>query len=143
MTTRELDCATAKSGSRQIFEFFLLMLCVCVIALRATYAEMPIATPAHPTFNPRMGFYSLFISGVLIFASAGWLIWAMSCRTFRYRFCGIEAGLCLFALAGGISIAAASNVRAAVTDFATMLAPVLMAILLVQILSFLVLTFHK
>jgi O-antigen ligase len=79
--------------------------------------------------------YSLSISSVLILAFFCWFVCGCWSRRFSYRFSPIEFGLCLFAVAAVIAGFAASDKRAAITGSATLLAPILMAVLLVQILD--------
>ncbi|MHC4666071.1 MAG: O-antigen ligase family protein [Planctomycetota bacterium] len=52
-----------------------------------------------------------------------------------YRFTAIEIGVCIFVGGAIIAAVAASNKRAAITSSVTLLAPILMAILLMQILD--------
>ena len=116
-------------------EYVLLALCLCVIALRATFTEGPTAQSATLPANLSDSVYSLSVSAVLIFAFVFWLVWGLWSKRFLYRFTGIEIGLCLFCVAAIVAGLAAADKRAAITSFATLLAPLLMAVLLVQILD--------
>jgi len=116
-------------------EYILLGLCLCVIALRATFTEGPGAQSSSQPLNLGDRLYSLSVSGVLIFAFAIWVLWGFCSKRFLYRFTAIEAGLCMFVVAGILAGFAAPDRRAAITGFVILLAPVLMAILLVQILD--------
>ena len=132
----QLDSDTSKSTTLKWLEYVLLILCLCVLALRATYAENPhivqLTTPNRILGNDG---FSLIISTVLISAAITWYLAIFLCRPCYYRFSGIEIGIALFLIAGFIGIWAASNKRAAVTDMVTLVAPMLMALLLIQILD--------
>lgn len=135
MTKAALNSDLAKSKGRVILEYVLLALCLCVIALRTTFAESPTAQSTTLPANLSDSVYSLTISAVLIFAFVFWLVWGLCSKRFLYRFTGIEIGLCLFCVAAIVAGFAAANKRAAITNFVTLLAPILMAVLLVQILD--------
>ena len=135
MTKTRINSTFSKSRGQVILEYVLLALCLCVIACRATYTESP-----HVTGPPLLTDFSgsaksLALSAVLIFSVLAWLCFCNRGGRWRYRYTGIEVGLLIFALAGFIGLAVASDKRAAVTDLVTMTAPMLMAVLLVQILD--------
>jgi len=135
MTKRLISSNTFKSRSQVIFEYVLLAVCLCVIALRATFTEGPTAQSATLPSNLGDIVYSLSVSGILILAFIFWFVPSFLGGRFSYRVTGIEIGLCLFcigALAAGFT---APNKRTAITDSALLIAPLLMAILLVQILD--------
>jgi len=125
----------SKSKSLVVFELFLLILCLCLIALRTTLTEVlsPQSTDQISTLNTVI--YSLILSAVLIVAFVIWLILNFYTKHFLYRFTGIEIGLSLLVIASVISGSAASNTRAAITSAVIFIAPLLMAVLLVQILD--------
>ena len=131
-----LDSEISKSKSLRWLEYVLLMLCLCVLALRATYPENPhivqLNTPNRILGNDG---FSLVISTVLITAAIVWCVGMFLCARPSYRFSGIEIGLALFLIAGVIGISVASNKRAAITDMVTLIGPILMALLLIQILD--------
>jgi tetratricopeptide (TPR) repeat protein len=77
----------------------------------------------------------LTVSAVLILSFVVWFVWGLCSKRFLYRPTGIEIGLCLFCVAAIAAGLAAANKRAAITNFVTLLAPVFMALLLVQILD--------
>ena len=116
-------------------EYVLLALCFCVIALRAMLTESPGIQSTAMSGNPYDTVYSLSISAVLICSFVVWFISSFCRERFMYRRTGIEFGLCLFCLAAVSGVFAASNKRAASTNFSTLLAPILMAVLLVQLLD--------
>ncbi len=125
----------SKSKSLVAFESFLLILCLCIIALRTTLTEVlsPQSTDEISILNTVI--YSLILSAVLIIAFVIWLILNFYTKHFLYRFTGIEIGLSLLVIASVISGSAASNTRAAITSAVIFIAPLLMAVLLVQILD--------
>jgi len=79
--------------------------------------------------------YSLILSAVLIVCFVVWFVWGCCSRRVLCRLGWLEVGLCLFTLAAGLAGFFAPNKRAAITGYVTLLAPVLMAIVLVQILD--------
>lgn len=119
----------------RIFEAALLALCLCILALRATYTEAPVAQML--TLPESLGdtIYSLTLSGLLIFAFITWLAVRLYRRRLSYRFTGIEFGLVLFAIAAVIAAVGASDKRSAITQTAVMIGPIFAALLLAQILS--------
>jgi len=135
MTKAAVSCSTYKSKGQVVMEYVLLALCFCVIALRAVLTESPGTQSSAMSGNPDDTVYSLSISAVLICSFVVWFIISFWRERFVYRRTGIEVGLCLFCLAAVIGVFAASNKRAAITNFATLLAPILMAVLLVQLLD--------
>jgi len=131
----QLDSEISKPVTLRRLEYVLLILCVCVLALRATYPENPhIATINTEQIVGNDGL-SLIISTVLILSAVIWCIGTFVCGKSAYRFSGIEIGLVLFFVAAAIGVFAASDKRAAITDLVTLIAPMLMALLLVQILD--------
>ena len=136
MTNRQTNLNDAKPRGRLALEYILLTLSLCVIALRTMFTEGPNvqSTSAQP-LNFNNATYSLSISGLLIFLFLCWLVSAVFSKKFLYRSTGIEIGLALFTIAAAVAAFNASNKRAAITDFATLISPVLMAVMLVQILD--------
>ncbi|MHC4483301.1 MAG: O-antigen ligase family protein, partial [Planctomycetota bacterium] len=135
MTKTATDLSFAKSRGQAVLEYIILGLCLCVIALRTTFTEGPDIQSASQLLDPYDKVYSLSISAVLILSFVIWFVWGFCSGRFLYRFTAVEVGLCLFVLAAIFAGLAASNKRAAITGFVTLLAPVLMAILLVQMLN--------
>jgi len=79
--------------------------------------------------------FSMFVSTALIFSFAAWIVLNFCSRKFLYRLSGIETGLLLFCVASVISGLAAPDKRGTISSFTGLVAPVLMALLLVQILD--------
>jgi O-antigen ligase len=134
MKKMPLDSSLLKTKSQVILEYILLALCLCVIALRTTYTEGPVAQSTTPA-NLNDNLYSLSVSAVLFLSFVFWFICGFCSKRFLYRFTAVEIGLCLFCIAAVTAGFAASNKRAAITDAVCLIAPVLMAVLLVQILD--------
>ncbi len=138
----------SKSKALVCLEYIILAICLCVIALRITFTESPTvqaATLSSVLTDSMYGLpiwrtvlissFSMFVSAALIFSFILWLVLSLCGRKFSYRLSGIEIGLGLFCAAAVISGLAAPDKRGAITDFAGLVAPVLMALLLVQILD--------
>jgi O-antigen ligase len=79
--------------------------------------------------------HSLSLSTVLLVAVVLWFLRSSFSRNFTYHYTGLEIGLVLFVIAGFIGIVVTSNKRAAINDFVSLLIPILMAVMLVQILN--------
>ena len=135
MTKLPTNSVFSKSKALVTLEYVLLALCLCVIALRTTFTESPTAQSTALPANLNDSVYSLTISAVLILSFVVWFVWSFCSRRFLYRFTAIEVGLAIFAIAAIAAGLAAANKRAAITNFVIMLAPILMAVLLVQILD--------
>jgi O-antigen ligase len=125
----------ARSKGLVFFEYVAFGLCLCVMALRATFTEGLNAQSTTQPLNLGNSLHSLSISGVLILPFVIWFIWSFNSKSFSYRFTTIEIGACIFVVGAIIAAVSASNKRAAITSSVTLLAPVLMAILLVQLLD--------
>jgi len=119
----------------RVFETVLLALCLCILALRATYTEAPVAQML--TLPESLGdtIYSLTLSGLLIFALISWLAVRIYRGRLAYRITGIEFGLVVFGIAAVIAAVGASDKRSAITQTAVLIAPIFAALLLAQILN--------
>ena len=135
MTKPPISANVSKSKALIFFEYALFALCLCVIALRVTLTESPTAQSTILADNLRDTIYSLAISTSLGLGFVLWLAWSFCSKRFVYRITGIEISLCLFYTAAVVAGFAASNKRLAIIDLALFLAPLLMAVLLVQILD--------
>jgi hypothetical protein len=99
------------------------------------FTESPGSQSANLPANLNDTVYSLLMSTVLIISFAVWFITGFFSKRFSYRLTGIEVGLFIFSAAAIICVFSAANKRAAITNYVTLLAPILMAVLLVQILD--------
>jgi len=135
MTKTTINPESAKSKGLSILEYILLTLCLSVMAIRTTFTESPGTQIAPQLINLDNTVYSLTMSALLISAFVIWFVWSLCSRRFCYRFSAIEIGLVIFCIACAVAIFVASNKRAAITDCVVLLAPIFMAVLLVQILD--------
>jgi len=135
MTRQEISSNSPGTRGQVLLECILLALCLCVIAIRTTYTESPTAQTATLPINLGDNFYTLLISTLLVLAFVVWVTSAFVRKSFSYRPCATEIGLGIFIIAAAIAGIFAANKRSAITEFVMLLAPVLMAILLVQMLD--------
>ena len=135
MTKKPPNPNPSKSKALAYFEYLLLALCLAVIALRTTFTEGPATQSTTSAVNLNDSLYSLSVSTVLILAFVIWIVWSLCGRNFIYRRTGIEIGLGIFCAGALIAGLAAADKRLAMTDIAVFIAPLLTAILLVQILD--------
>jgi len=125
----------SKSKTLVCLEYILLAFCLCVIALRTTFTESPTVQATTFAGGISNNLYSVSISTILIFSFILWFVWSFCGKRFVYRLSGIEIGLGIFCIAAVAAGIAAADKRLAITDFIMLVAPVLMALLLVQILD--------
>ncbi len=143
-----INSTESKSKAIVCLEYILLVLCVCVIVLRTTFAEGPTVQSASLPSSITDSMYglpiwrsvlissfSMFVSTALIFSFVAWIVLNLCGRKFSYRLSGIETGLLLFCAAAVISGLAAPDKRGAINNFTGLVAPILMALLLIQILD--------
>ena len=125
----------SRSRALVLFEYILLAVCLCVVALRATFAQGSGAQSPGMSIDLSDSVYSLTVSAVLIFSFVLWFAMAGCQRVFSYRMGTMEIGLFVFLVSAVAAGVAAADKRAAITDFVTLLASILMSVLLVQILD--------
>ncbi len=135
MTKAAISCSSSKNKGQAVLEYVLLALCLCVIALRTMFTESPTGRSTALPASLNDSVYSLSISAVLIFSFVVWFVTGFCSKRFLYRLTALEVGLCLFCVAAIVGGFAAANKRAAIGNFVTLLAPIVMAVLLVQILD--------
>ncbi|MFA5555259.1 MAG: O-antigen ligase family protein, partial [Phycisphaerae bacterium] len=123
---------TVKTKS-EWFEYLLLGICLCVLAIRATFPENINYTGANPWLNLNDDFISLSLSSILLGTVVLWWIYILFRRDSAYRLTGLEIGAMLFVIGGIIGTLAASNKRAAINDFITLIVPIITAMMFVQI----------
>jgi len=129
------NSSASKSKALVCLEYILLAVCLCVIALRTTFTESPTVQATTFAGDISNNLYSMSISTILIFSFILWFVWSFCGKRFVYRLSGIEIGLGIFCIAAVAAGIAAADKRLAITDFVMLAAPVLMALLLVQILD--------
>jgi len=135
MTKTPINLSTSKSKALVYLEYALLALCLSVIALRTTLTEGPPMQSTARAVNLSDNLYSISVSAVLIFSFLLWLIRSFYGKGFQYRSTGIEIGLGIFFIGAAVAGFSAADKRLAITDTAVSIAPLLTAILLVQILD--------
>ena len=135
MSIQRIDSDTQKTTALRFFEGALLIICLCVLALRATYTESPYTMTINANQALGNNALSLLLSATLIFAAIAWLFAAFCRKQFVYRFSGIEIGLAIFLISSFFAYSAASNKRLAINDVVTLTAPIATALLLVQVLD--------
>ncbi|MGE5295591.1 MAG: O-antigen ligase family protein, partial [Solirubrobacterales bacterium] len=113
----------------------LLLLPLCILALRVTYTEAPTVQTMTLAGSLTDAIYGLTLSGLLIFAFIAWVLIRFVRGRLTYRVNGMEIGLALFVVAAIASSFAASDKRAAITHATIQLAPLCAALLLSQILD--------
>jgi O-antigen ligase len=124
-----------KSMALATFEYALLVFYLGVIILRVIYTEGPTMQMSNVSISISDSLYSLYVSAGLFFSFLIWLVWSFAGRKFSYRITGIEIGLFVFGIAAVISGFTAADKRLAINNIVSLFAPVLCAILLVQILD--------
>jgi len=125
----------SKTNLFRRFEYILLIVCLCVLCFRATSLEAPHIETSSALQKLSNDGFSLITSGVILFVVIAWVLGAVFSKKVHYRFSGIEVGVLIFFMAGVVSIIVASNKRTAITDMVTLISPMLMAVLLVQLLD--------
>ncbi|MCJ7778529.1 MAG: O-antigen ligase family protein [Sedimentisphaerales bacterium] len=132
----ETQNSSISPKKRTIVEYALLALCLCVLALRATFTEGPAAITTSLPGNIGDTAYSISLSAVLIFCCIFYFLWSFPAkRGLFYRVTGIELGLFVFCIACVASGLVAADKRLAVTSAITLLAGPFMAVFLVQLLD--------
>ncbi len=129
------NLSVSKSKALASLEYILLALCLCIIGLRTTFTESPTVQATTFAGDISNNLYSVYISTILIFSFILWFVWSFCGKRFVYRLSGIEIGLGIFCIAAVAAGIAAADKRLAISDFVMLVAPVLMALLLVQILD--------
>ncbi len=125
MKTTSNNSRPRKNALSGLVNILLMMVCLCVLVLRAMYTE----SPHTPTLNANQALsnsaLSLLISTALFLSAVLWVIVSIFQKKTFYRFSGIEAGLTIFFIAAMASLIVAANKRAGITDTVTLLAPIL------------------
>jgi tetratricopeptide (TPR) repeat protein len=135
MQNNQTNLPAAKGRGMAIFENILLIVCLCVSALRTCLTEIPFPQSSENIAYHSWAAYSLTLSIILIAAFVVWLVFKIRSDNFSYRTSFIEVGLFLLLIASAVASLYASNARAAITNIIVFTAPAFMAILLVQILK--------
>ncbi|MBN1973440.1 MAG: O-antigen ligase family protein [Sedimentisphaerales bacterium] len=135
MKNTSINQDAIKSKALTIFEYVLLVFCLCILILRVIYTEGPTMQTSSISVMASDSLYSLYVSGCLFASFIVWLVWSFCGRKFSYRTTGIGIGLCIFCVAAVISGFAAADKRLAINNIVSLFTPIFCAILLVQILD--------
>ncbi len=122
-------------SKKGIFDYTLLTVSLCVLALRTTSTEAINASSTSSWTNLGGDLTSLVFTSILLGCVLLWSARFFIQRTFVYSFAVLEPPALVFLIAGLIGIVITSNKRMAVNDYVTMTVPILAAIMLVQILD--------
>ena len=135
MEKTAVDIRLTENTDTAIFGRLLLAACLCVAVVRLVYLESINLQPTGKVFDFTDTVFSLTASGILVLLFVVWFVAAIWSRRFQYRPAAMELGVGVFLTAAVIAITAASNKRLAINTAVTTIAPMLTAIVLVQILS--------
>lgn len=114
----------------------LLVMCLVIISGGAMLPQRLAGMTNIMEYSFAETLYGVMTAGLLIFTCAFWILWSRSRPHPRpYRETGIGAGLVLLIVAGVIGFFLASDKRAAINHVVFIVAPIFMAILLVQLLT--------
>lgn len=120
-------------------EYICLFLLLVVVGLRPliseTYDSAGLAlTSVLPGIEDPSPVTTLLIDGVIMLAAVGWLIGRWRSKDRSYRWCGIEWGVLLIAVAAVVSCIFAGNKRLAINGAVDWLSCALLGIVLAQLL---------
>ena len=122
-------------GAFRWFENLLFVVCLVVMALRCTFIETPLIDSKNPSLPMTMEGMSLILSAVLAGAFVSWLVVSVVRGKIVWRSSMMVWGVIAFAVIAAVSVLAASDKRAAMTQFSTLIPPMLGAVMFVQILD--------
>ena len=123
MRTESIDNKPRVSKAMKFLEAVLLIICLSVLTLRATYTESPYTSTINTGQLLGNNAFSLLLSATLLFAALAWLLAAFCQKQFVYRFSGIEIALAIFLISSAFAYSAASNKRIVINDILTLTAP--------------------
>jgi len=140
MTAPKIKTDSRDSYIVSLLHTILLVCCIVIIALRVVHTESPVpesiqgqSVQIQSTVDEAL--YSVSVSGVLIFAFLLWLFVALLRKRFSYRATAVEIGLAVFLAVAFLAAFYAPDKRAAINSIVMLLAPILMAVLLAQLLD--------
>ncbi len=135
MTRDPIRRGVSKGRSLIALEYVLLVVCLAAIGLRVTLTEAPAPQTVSFQNQPADLIFTLSISGILILGFVLWIVWSLLAGKLIYRSTAMELGFAVLVVAAVVATVFAPNKRAAVTSAVTLLGPIVMAALLVQILD--------
>lgn len=125
--------------SQHAIETILLLILLAVAGLRPLISESHDSlgleiTSALPGFSDPSPTVTLVFDGIVLLVATAWLMIRLVAKDTRYRWCGLEWGLAIIAVASGVSCALAENRRLAINGAVDWVACGLLAILMTQLL---------
>jgi hypothetical protein len=135
MTDTKTKINSSKGKFLPLLEKILFICCITIIVLRATSSEAPTqqSSPIQAIINDTV--FSLCLSGTLIFTFLIWCVAKLFSNRASFKISSAGVGFVLLVTGIIISIFYAANKRSAVTSAVTLLAPILMAIMLMHLLD--------
>ena len=121
------------AGSKSLITELIFSACLCIIALRATFTEGINVQSSSTAPHLSSIIVSLTFSFILIILFAFWCCRLILSARVTYRFTAIEIPLLLFLIAAAAATWFASNKRLAINNFVILAAPIILAVLLIQI----------
>ncbi len=135
MTDTKTKIDNSKNKFLTLFETLLFPFCIAVIVLRATSSEAPTpqSSPIQAILNDTV--FSLCVSGILIFTFLIWCLAKLFSNRPSFKISAPILGLVFLITGIIISTLYAANKRSAITSTVTLIAPILMAIMLIRLLD--------
>ena len=122
-----------KQAVLKTLEYGLLLIVLSIITLRATYIENPHIEQLQTQLFLTSEIISLILSTILLACFVVWLLVSVLTGRLEWRKTYLGIPVALFVVAGILSFFAASNKRMALTDLVFLTAPMVAAMLLVQL----------
>jgi O-antigen ligase len=135
MATTKTKTDNAGRDFLTLFEAALFICCIVALAFRTTHTETPTPQPAQIPAAINDTVYSIAMSGILIFSLLLLLLGRLFTGRFSYKLTSLETGLVIFSAATVFASYYAPDKRAAITTSLMIIAPLFMAVLLVQLLN--------
>ena len=134
MNRKKTDLKTQTSSST-LFESVALVICLAILALRATHTESPHTLTINADQFLTNQAFSIILSSILLLLPCLWLIFSALKNKLPRRLTALEIPILAFIAAAAIGIYVASNKRLAINDAVTLLAPMFAAVMLARILN--------
>ncbi len=125
----------SKSKPLVLLEYVLVTVCLGTAAAYIVFNAGVIVQPAGEPINLAGKLYGLSAAGILLLVPVVWLVCSFWRGRLSYYLTGIEWPLLLLCAGGVVGIMVAADKRAAINCSAEIVAPVCMAVFLVQVLT--------
>ena len=135
MQIRPTEMTKFKSKPLLLLEWVLLAVCLGSTAAYVVLGGDVVVQPAGEPASLLGKLYGVSAAGVLLFVLVIWLVCSLWRGRFSYYFTGIEWGLLLLCAGSVVGIMVAADKRAAINCFAETVAPICMAVFLIQVLT--------